>query len=104
MFCESLRFGASRATARPARHEVKLCFKPRDDGRASDFRLDIQRRGETKPLHTEGFCRSGSGGLERGVSCNVECDGGGAFAVVVRELHEPIFKAENFFKLCDASC
>ena len=24
-------------------------------------------------------CRSGSGGLEQGVSCNVECDGGGMY-------------------------
>jgi hypothetical protein len=59
--------------------KVKLCFKRRDDGRAPDFTLDIAQRGATKTLHTLGYCRSGKEGLNRGVSCNIECDGGGIY-------------------------
>jgi len=62
---------------------VRLCLQPHDDdghGRVADFTLDIKRRGDIKALHALGSCRSD--GLNRGISCKVECDGGGVYVEV----------------------
>jgi hypothetical protein len=57
---------------------VELCLHPGDGG-APDFTLEIKRRGDIKALHALGPCRSGREGSTRGLSCNVESDGGGVY-------------------------
>ena len=63
------------------------------DGGARDFTLKIKRRGDIKALHALGPCRSGREGSTRGLSCNVESDGGGVY--VEREESEPSSRGQG---------
>jgi hypothetical protein len=59
---------------------IVLCLQRRDDKVAPDFTLDIKRRGDSKSLHTLGFCSREERSM---LSCWVECDGGGFYVEFV---------------------
>ena len=76
---------------------VKLhIIKWKEDEAYFEFALKVKVRGRNETLHTGGLCRGGASGL----SCSVDCDGGG-INVVPRGDHAMMYLERIRMATCD---
>jgi hypothetical protein len=76
---------------------VKLHIKKWKDEKSFEFALKVKVRGRNETLHTGGSCHKG----ESGLSCSVECDGGG-INVVPRADHAMMYVERIRMARCDS--
>jgi hypothetical protein len=77
---------------------VKLhIIKWKEDEAYFEFALKVKVRGRNETLHTGGLCRGGASGL----SCSVDCDGGG-LNVVPRGDHAMMYLERIRMATCDS--
>jgi hypothetical protein len=76
---------------------VKLHIRKWKDEKSFEFALKVKIRGRNETLHTGGLCHKG----ESGLSCSVECDGGG-INVVPRGDHAMMYVERIRMATCDS--